>query len=258
LEVRLDGKVAVITGGSRGIGNAIAKEFLNSGAEGVVVTSRRSEAAQEAAEALGQATRRPDAVIGIGARADRKEDADRCVAETIDRFGACDVLINNAGTNPAVGNLSDVDLDAMDKTWLVNQKGPIIWAQAAWHGWMKDHGGVILNTASVGGMNPGPMLGAYNISKAALLFTTRQLALEMAPGVRVNALAPAVVKTKLSELLWKDAESAAAAMHPLGRLGEPEDIAAAAVFLCSDKASWITGVNLPVDGGSSGASASLG
>ncbi len=258
MEVRLDGKVAVITGGSRGIGNAIAKEFLNSGAEGVVVTSRRAEAAQEAAEVLGQATLRPDAVIGIGARAGRKEDADRCVAETIDRFGACDILVNNAGTNPAIGNLSDVDLDAVDKTWLVNQKGPIMWAQAAWHGWMKDHGGVILNTASVGGMNPGPMLGAYNISKAALLFTTRQMAMEMAPGVRVNALAPAVVKTKLSELLWKEAEAAAAAMHPLGRLGEPEDIAAAAVFLCSDKASWITGVNLPVDGGTSGASASLG
>ena len=180
MEIRLDSKVAVITGGSRGIGYAIAKEFLESGAGGVVVTSRRAESAQAAAEALGVETGRPDAVVGIGARADRKEDADRCVAEVIERFGRCDILVNNAGTNPAVGHLSDVDLGALDKTWLVNQKGPIMWAQAAWLGWMRDHGGVILNMASVGGMNPGRMLGAYNISKAALIFTTRQMAMEMA------------------------------------------------------------------------------
>ena len=258
MEVQLEGKVAVVTGGSRGIGYAIAEEFLNSGAEGVVVTSRRTESAEEAAQDLGEATGRPDSVIGVAARADRKEDADRCIAHTIERFGAVDILINNAGTNPAFGSLVDVDLGAVDKTWLVNQKGPLMWVQAAWHEWMKRNGGVILNMASVGGIDPSPMLGAYNVSKAALAFMTRQMAMEMAPGVRVNALAPAVVKTKLSEMLWKNGEAAAAALHPLGRLGEPEDIAYAATFLCSDRSSWITGVTLPVDGGSSGATASLG
>lgn len=258
MQVQLEGKVAVVTGASRGIGYAIAEEFLNSGAEGVVVTSRRTESAEEAAHSLGEATGRPDRVIGVAARADRKEDADRCIAHTVERFGAVDILINNAGTNPAFGSLADVDLGAVDKTWLVNQKGPLMWVQAAWHGWMKRNGGVILNIASVGGIDPSPMLGAYNVSKAALAFMTRQMAMEMAPGVRVNALAPAVVKTRLSEMLWKNGEAAAAALHPLGRLGEPEDIAYAATFLCSDRSSWITGVILPVDGGSSGASASLG
>lgn len=258
MNIGVDGKVAVITGGSRGIGFAIAEEFLNSGATGVVVTSRRDASAAAAAHDLGTSTGRPKSVLGVGARADSKQDAVRCVAAAVERFGACDILVNNAGTNPAIGDLVDVDLDAVDKTWLVNQKGPLMWAQAAWHGWMSEHGGVILNTASVGGLNPGRMLGAYNISKAALVFMTRQMAMEMAPSVRVNALAPAVVRTKLSELLWKDGEAAAAALHPLGRLGEPQDIANAALFLCSDAASWITGVTLPVDGGATGATAGLG
>ena len=133
MEVQLEGKVAIVTGASRGIGYAIAQEFLNSGAEGVVVTSRRTESAEEAAHALGEATGRPDSVVGMAARADRKEDAVRCIAHAIERFGAVDILINNAGTNPAFGSLADVDLGAVDKTWLVNQKGPLMWAQAVWH-----------------------------------------------------------------------------------------------------------------------------
>ena len=144
----------------------------------------------------------------------------------------------------------DVDLGAVDKTWAVNQRGPLLYARAAWNGWMKDHGGVICNTASTGDLRPGPMLGAYNISKAALIFMTRQLAFELAPSVRVVAVAPAVVKTRLSELLWKeDGGAAAAEIHPLGRLGEPADVANAVVFLCSDQSGWLTGVTLEVDGG---------
>ncbi len=151
-----------------------------------------------------------------------------------------------------------MDLGALDKTWAVNQRGPLLWAREAWAQWMGEHGGAIVNIASAGGLQPGPILGAYNISKAALVFATRQLAMEMAPRVRVNAVAPAVVKTRLSEALWVSDEAAAAAGHPLGRLGEPEDVANAVVFLCSDRASWITGVTLPVDGGVTQAGGGIG
>lgn len=255
MDVRLDGRVAVITGGSRGIGQGIAEEFLRSGAAGVVVTSRRAENVEAAVAAIGVATGRPEAVEGAVARADSRDDADRTVALAVDRFGSCDILVNNAGTNPAPGMLADVEPGAVEKTWQVNQLGPLLWAQAAWHGWMAAHGGVIVNTASLGGLRPGAVLGAYNVSKAALIFMTRQMALEMAPGVRVNAVAPAVVKTKLSAMLWTGNEDGAAAMHPLNRLGEVEDVANAVTFLASDKASWITGVTLPIDGGVDGTGA---
>lgn len=256
MDARVDDRVAIVTGASRGIGQAIAAELLNSGARGVVVTSRKAENIERAASELAGASGTPDRVHGIVARADDPEHAERAVAETITHFGACDILVNNAGTNPSAGTLAEVDLGAVDKTWSVNLRGPLLWAREAWKQWMAEHGGVIVNTASVGGLAPGPALGAYNISKAGLLFMTRQLAYEMAPAVRVNAVAPAVVKTRLSQMLWAGDESAAAAMHPVGRLGEPEDVAHAVVFLCSDKASWITGVTLPVDGGMSGATAS--
>ena len=255
MDVRVDDKVAIVTGGSRGIGQAIAIELLRSGARGVVITSRRSENVQTSVAEINEAVGDPGRIHGIAARADDVEAAAAAVAETIERYGACDILINNAGTNPSAGHLGDVNLDAVDKTWSVNQKGPLIWAQQVWQQWMQKHGGVIVNTASVGGLMPGPVIGAYNISKAALIHMTRQLALEMAPGVRVNAVAPAVVKTKLSEMLWKHGEEATADLHPLKRLGEVEDVANAVVFLCSDKASWITAATLPVDGGSAGATA---
>ena len=168
------------------------------------------------------------------------------------------MLVNNAGTNPSAGSLMDVDMDAVDATWDVNQRAPLVWARAAWDGWMRDHGGSVLSIGSVGGMAPGPLLGAYNVSKAALHHLTRQLAHELAPGVRVNAIAAAVVRTRLSEALWASDPEGAARAHPLGRLGDPDDVARAAVFLLSDAAAWITGVVLPVDGGLTGAGAALG
>ncbi len=258
MDARVDGKVAIVTGGSRGIGRATALELVNSGAAGVVITSRRMENLEESIEAMADAGAPRDRLHAVAARADDPEAAERAVAATIERFGACDILVNNAGTNPAPGPLVDVDLAAVDKTWSVNQRGPLIWTQKVWHGWMKDHGGVIVNVASVGGLRPAPILGAYNISKAAVVFMTHQLAFELAPTVRVNAVAPAVVKTRLSELLWKADEAGAASTHPLNRLGEPEDVARAITFLCSEQASWLTGVVLPVDGGVVGASGSLG
>lgn len=255
MDVRVDGKVALVTGASRGIGQATALELAQSGAEGVVLTSRKRENLAQSKDALMMAGVASDRIHAIEARADKDEDAAKAVAETIERFGACDILVNNAGTNPAAGPLVTVDLGAVDKTWAVNQRAPLVWCQQVVGQWMADHGGVIINVASVGGLRPAPILGAYNISKAALVHLTHQLAFELAPLIRVNAVAPGVVKTRLATSLWAGREEQAAEGHPLNRLGEPEDVARAIVFLASDAASWITGVVLPVDGGVIGAGA---
>ncbi len=253
MDIRVDGKVAVVTGASRGIGEAVAQELLASGAAGVAVTSRKEPNIMAAAERLGD-----DRVLALVARADSEADAEEAMAATVARFGRIDVLVNNAATNPAAGNLADVDLGALGKTWEVNQLGPLLWARAAWRHGLHDDGGAIVNVASVGGMRVGPVIGAYNISKAAVIHMTRQLANEMAPQVRVNAVAPSVVRTRLSAALWQGIEEQTAQAHPLRRIGEPGDVAAAVVFLASDAASWITGVVLPVDGGITGAAAAPG
>src|SRR5690606_35874771 len=124
---------------------------------------------------------------------------DRAVAEAVERFGACDILVNNAGTNPSAGPLMEVDMGAVDKTWAVNQRAPLVWSRAAYRAWMQAHGGVIVNVASVGGLRPAPVIGAYNVSKGALAHMTQQMAFELAPRVRVNAVAPGIVKTRMSE-----------------------------------------------------------
>lgn len=258
MDIRVNGKVAVVTGGSRGIGRATAVELLRSGAEGVTITSRRQENLEESVAAMTELGISSDQVLAIAARADDPEAAESTVAQTIERFGSCDILVNNAGTNPSGGPLMEVELGAIEKTWSVNQLGPLIWSRAVWQAWMKENGGVICSVASVGGLRPAPFLGAYNISKAAVVHMTQQLAFELAPTVRVNAVAPGVVKTRLSEMLWKNQPEQAARTHPLDQLGEPEDVARAIVFLCSDQSDWLTGVIMPVDGGVIGASATLG
>jgi NAD(P)-dependent dehydrogenase (short-subunit alcohol dehydrogenase family) len=173
----------------------------------------------------------------------------------MERFGACDILVNNAGTNPSAGALMDVDLGALDKTWAVNLRAPLLWVRAAYHAHMEKNGGSIVNVSSVAGLRPGPITGAYNVSKAGLAHMTRQLAHELAPRIRVNAVAPGVVKTRLAGMLLQD-EDHASRMHPLGRVGEPEDVARLIVFLGSESASWMTGAVVPVDGGVIGAGSS--
>jgi 3-oxoacyl-[acyl-carrier protein] reductase len=143
----------------------------------------------------------------------------------------------------------DADLGAVTKIFDANISGPLRFTRAAWHSWMKDHGGAVLNVVSLGGIRVGPFIGAYNVSKAALIHLTKQLAQELAPGVRVNAVAPALVKTDMARALWEPNEDAMARSHPLGRLGVPDDIATASLFLVSDAASWMTGETLLVDGG---------
>ncbi len=253
MDIRLDGKVALVTGASRGIGEAIAAEFLASGAAGVTITSRKQDNITAAAQRLDDPR-----VLPVVARADSEADAEAAVTATVAKFGSLDILVNNAGTNPAAGNLADVDLGAVAKTWEVNQLGPLLWSRAVWKHSMADGGGSIVNIASVGGIRVGPMIGAYNISKAAVIHLTHQLANEFAPAVRVNAVAPSVVRTRLAAALWDGIEEHTAKAHPLRRIGEPVDIANAVVFLASEAASWITGVILPVDGGITGAAAAPG
>jgi len=254
MDIRFEGRTALVTGGTRGIGEASARQLLDSGAAGVAITSRRPENLDEVAKRLDVG----DRLLPIEARADDDDAAAAAVASVIDRYGSLDILVNNAGTNPATGALAEVDLGALDKTWAVNQRAPVIWSREAWNQWMNENGGVIVNVASVGGVRPGMALGAYNTSKAALIYLTQQLAYELAPGVRVNAVAPSVVRTRLSALLWEGLEEHTAAAHPLQRIGEPQDVANAIAFLASDEASWITGVVLPVDGGALGATTAAG
>ncbi len=255
MDVTVEGKVALVTGASRGIGQASAIEFIRSGATGVVITARTQENVDNSRQEMIEAGVDGEKVVALAARADDEDAAVGAVEKTVETFGSCDILVNNAGTNPAAGNLMEVDLGALDKTWAVNLRAPLLWARAAYYGWMEERGGSIVNVASVAGIRPSRYMGAYNISKAGLIHMTRQLALELAPSIRVNAVAPAVVKTRLAGALLVD-EAATAELHPLGRVGEPEDVARLIVFLGSDASSWMTGSTIPIDGGVVNASSS--
>ncbi len=242
MDVRLDGRVALITGGSRGIGLAIAQEMAASGAR-VMISSRKVDVLEAAVATLDGDH------AWFAANAGEPDDATACVAATVERFGAVDILVNNAATNPYMGKTIDIDRPRLDKTIAVNWSGPLMWTQLVWQASMRERGGNVLNIASIGGMSVETSIGAYNATKAALLHLTRTLAAELSPGVRVNAIAPGLVKTDMARALWEPNEAAIAKTLPMHRLGEPADIARAAVFLCSDAASWITGTSLVVDGG---------
>jgi len=239
---KFNGRTAIITGGSRGIGLAIAQRLAEGGAN-IVLTSRKQDAADAAAQQVG------GNAIGVAAHAVDEDAARRCVDLTLDRFGSIDILVNNAGTNPAYGPLIDQDHARFAKTFDVNLWAPLLWTSLAAKAWLRDHGGAIVNTASIGGLHQAPNMGMYNATKAALIHVTKQLALELSPKVRVNAIAPGVVRTKLAEALWKDQEDLVSAGMALGRIGEPPDVAAAVAFLVSDESSWITGETLVLDGG---------
>jgi NAD(P)-dependent dehydrogenase (short-subunit alcohol dehydrogenase family) len=250
MELRLDGKTALITGASRGIGQAIARSFADAGAL-VMLSSRKADALARAKSEIDDSVGgRAGEVAWHVANAGDPEQAEACVAATVDRFGSVDILVNNAATNPYYGPIIELDTARADKTVRVNQTGYLEWAQSAWRAGMADHGGVILNLASIGGKTVEGGIGWYNVTKAAVIHLTSQLAGELGPAVRVNALAPGLVKTEFARALWEPGEEAISKRLPLRRLGVPEDVANAALFLCSDAASWITGQTLVVDGGS--------
>ena len=246
MEISLEGRVALVTGASRGIGAAIARSYAAAGAA-VMLSSRKQPALEEVA---GEIEKEGGEAAVFAANAGDPEQVAACVAATVERFGRVDVLVNNAATNPYMGPAVDIDLPRFDKTWQVNYRGPMVWVQEAWRAWMADNGGVVVNIASIGGMSVGHMIGHYDVTKAALIHLTKTLAHELAPGVRVNAIAPGLVKTDFARALWEPDETGAARMVPLRRLGEPDDIANAALFLASDLSSWMTGHTMVVDGGS--------
>ncbi|MFI9494858.1 SDR family oxidoreductase [Streptomyces halstedii] len=237
------GKVALITGASRGIGFGIAQALVARG-DRVVITGRGEDALKEAVAALGA-----DRAIGIAGKAHDEAHRAEAVERAMETFGRVDFLINNAGTNPVFGPMADLDLGVARKVYETNVLSALGFAQLTWKAWQRENGGAIVNIASVAGISASPFIGAYGMSKAALVNLTLQLAHEFAPVVRVNAIAPAVVKTKFAEALYEGREAEAAAAYPLGRLGVPEDIGGAAAFLTSAQSDWVTGQTLVVDGG---------
>jgi NAD(P)-dependent dehydrogenase (short-subunit alcohol dehydrogenase family) len=245
VQIDVEGKVALVTGGSRGIGLGIARRFCEAGGD-VMLVSRRAENLAEAAESLAGLRGSCDWTV---AHVGRSEQADAAVAATVERFGAVDVLVNNAGTNPYMGPLLDIDDVRLQKTFEINQASIVTWSRAAWHQWMGEHGGAVLNVASIGGLGAEPGIGWYNATKAAVIHLTRQLAFELAPRVRVNGLAPGLVRTELARGLWEGNEARIAERLPLRRIGEVDDVAPIGLFLVSDAASWITGQTIVVDGG---------
>ncbi|MEX2293123.1 MAG: SDR family oxidoreductase [Acidimicrobiales bacterium] len=242
MELSLKGKVALVTGASKGIGKAIAQSYADAGAS-VLLSSRKLDALEAAAADISG-----DVDVMVANAGDPAQAA-ATVSHCIERFGSLDILVNNAATNPYFGAAMDIDLGRYDKTFEVNLRGALVWTQEAWRQSMQDRGGSVINIASVGGFLLEPGIGIYNTTKAALIHLTKTLAGELAPTVRVNAIAPGLVKTDMARALWEPAEDRIAATMPMARLGEPADIANAALFLASDLAGWITGHTLVVDGG---------
>lgn len=245
MEISLSGKVALVTGASRGIGKAIATTMAASGAS-VMLVSRKIEALQSTASEIRAAT--GGDVDVYAANTGDVEAGHACVTATIERFGALDILVNNAATNPYFGPTLGINEGQYDKTFGVNLRGPLFWSKAAWDQALKDRPGVILNIASVGGLRAEIGLGTYNLTKAAIIHLTRQLASELGPS-RVVGIAPGLVTTDFAAVLVDNFGERLAAQLPLKRLGDPQDIANLAVFLCSDAAAWITGETYVIDGG---------
>jgi NAD(P)-dependent dehydrogenase (short-subunit alcohol dehydrogenase family) len=241
MQISMEGKVALVTGGSRGIGKAIAASMAAAGAK-VMITSRKQDALEAAAAEM-------DGDVAVyAANAGDPASAGAVVAATIERFGGLDILVNNAATNPYYGATLEVDDGRWDKTFQVNLRAPVLWSQAAWDQALKDKPGVIVNIASVGGLRSEAGLGVYNLTKAALIHLTRQLANELGP-TRVVGIAPGLVQTDFAAYLVENFGDRLAQQLPLQRLGDPQDIANLATFLASDLASWITGETYVIDGG---------
>lgn len=244
----LDGKVALVTGSTRGIGRAIALAYAKAGAR-VVITSRKAEAVDATVSAIVEAG---GEALGIAAHVGRPDAARALVGDTVAHFGQLDILVNNAATNPVFGPVQDTSSEHVDKILGVNLKAPFELARAAYPH-MKARGeGSIINISSIGGVSPERGLGIYSVSKAALLSLTRVLATEWGTdGIRVNAICPGLIKTDFAEALWGNMKllNHTLAQQAIPRLGQPDDVVGAALLLASGAGSFITGATLMVDGG---------
>ncbi|MFF4363265.1 SDR family oxidoreductase [Streptomyces sp. NPDC001604] len=236
----LEGRAAVVTGATRGIGRAVAGRLAAAGAL-VCVTARDADEVRATAEELGG--------IGVSGSVADPDHLREVTERALRAFGRIDVVVNNAATNQPYGPLMDVDPGAWREAFAVNVEAPLRLVQCAWRAWMREHGGSVVNVCTEGAGHVGPNVGAYGTSKAALLHLTQQLAGELAPKVRVNSVSPGLVRTEMARFVWEPGEKELAAGLPLGRIGEPEDVARAVVWLASDAAQWITGADLLVDGG---------
>ncbi|GAA4344919.1 SDR family oxidoreductase [Microbacterium rhizosphaerae] len=239
---RFSGKTAIVTGASRGIGFAIARRLVDEGAH-VVITARGEDDLREAATSLGASAR------FVAGKADDPAHQDEVIGTALDAFGSVDLLVNNTGINPAYGPLLDLDLGTARKILEVNVLAALAWVQKVHAAWMGAHGGAIVNVASVAAIQPAPMIAMYGVSKAALKHLTEELAFELAPGIRVNAVAPAVVKTTFARALYEGREAEVSKAYPLRRLGVPDDVGGVVAFLLSDDAGWMTGQTVVIDGG---------
>lgn len=237
---RFDGTTTLVTGASRGIGLAIAERIVADGGR-VVITARGQEALDEAVAALGG----PEVAVGIAGKADDPDHRAE-VLSRIGEMGGLDYLVNNAGINPAYGPALEISDSAVRKILDVNVVGALAWSRDCMAAGLRS---AIVNISSVSALGASPGIAFYGVSKAALISLTKQLAYELAPGVRVNAVAPAVIKTKFAKALYEGREDAVIAGYPLGRLGLPEDVAGPVTFLLSDDAAWITGQTIVIDGG---------
>jgi NAD(P)-dependent dehydrogenase (short-subunit alcohol dehydrogenase family) len=240
---RFDGKTALVTGASRGIGLAIAQRLVDDGAR-VVITARGQETLDEAVVALGGPTK----AIAMAGKADSADHRSEVFARIASEFGGLDFLVNNAGINPAYGKAVDVTDEAIRKIFEVNVIGSLAWSRDALAAGLTT---AIVNISSISGITAAPGIALYGVSKAALINLTTQLAFELAPGIRVNAVAPAVIKTDFAKALYEGREEQVAATYPLKRLGIASDVAGPVAFLLSDDAAWITGQTIVIDGGGS-------